>query len=94
MDLTGEQRPLLASSDVEMSVNDLQNQLEKSDRPIHGVEKGTQDDYYENSERINPIFCMKGGIMGLHVVSFFSPVERIKTRAGSARACRMRVMGA
>jgi hypothetical protein len=28
VDLTGEQKPLLASSDVEVSVNDLQNQLE------------------------------------------------------------------
>ena len=28
MDLAGEQKPLLASSDVEVSVNDLQNQLE------------------------------------------------------------------
>jgi hypothetical protein len=27
-DLTGEQRPLLASSDVEVSANDVQNQLE------------------------------------------------------------------
>ena len=56
----------------------------ESIRPTHGIQQGTQDDYYENSERINPIFCMKG-IMGLHVVSFFSPVERIKTRAQVAR---------
>jgi hypothetical protein len=30
---------------------------------------------------------MESGIMGLHVVSFFSPVERIKTRAHAECWC-------
>jgi hypothetical protein len=85
VDLTGAQRPLLASSDVDVSINDLQKPARKFDRLIHGVEKNTQHYHYENSERINPIFCMKSGIMGRHVVSFFSPVERITTRAQVAR---------
>lgn len=86
MDLTGEHRPRLPSSGVDASVNDLKP-ARKFDWPIHGEQKGTQDDYYESSERINPIFCMESGIMGLHVVSFFSPVERIKTRAHAECWC-------
>jgi hypothetical protein len=85
VDLTGAQRPLLPSSDVEVSINDLQKPARKFDRLIQGVEKNTQQYHYENSERINPIFCMKSGIIGRHVVSFFSPVERITTRAQVAR---------
>jgi len=77
VDLTGEQRPLLASSDVEVSVNDLQNQLENLIGPSTVYRRVPKTIITKNSERINPIFCMKGGIMSLHVVSLCLACRRI-----------------
>ena len=74
--LTDEQRSILASSDVDASVNDLQNPAGKFDRPIHRVQKGAEDDYHQSSEYINPIFWMKSWIVYLHVVFCLLPIEQ------------------
>ena len=43
--------------------------LEKFDRFFHRIKKDAEGDYYNSSEHVHPIFCMKSGIMDFHVVS-------------------------